>query len=47
MGKTLGSIGIGNIGAEVFRLAKPWDMNFIVHDPYVDAAAAEQLGVRL
>ena len=47
VGKTLGSIGIGNIGAELFRLAKPWDMNFIAHDPYVDAAAAEQLGVRL
>ena len=47
VGKTLGSIGIGNIGADLFRLARPWDMNFIAHDPYVEAAAAEQLGVRL
>ena len=47
IGKTLGSIGIGNIGAELFRLAKPWDMHFIAHDPYVEAAVAEPLGVRL
>ena len=47
IGKTLGSIGIGNIGAELFRLAKPWDMHFIAHDPYVEATVAEPLGVRL
>jgi phosphoglycerate dehydrogenase-like enzyme len=46
-GRTLGSIGIGNIGAELFRLARPLDMNFIAHDPAVDAAFAAQLGVRL
>ena len=34
VGRTLGSLGIGNIGAEVFRLAKPFDMKFIAHDPY-------------
>ena len=37
VGRTLGSLGIGNIGAEMFRLAKPFDMNFIAHDPYADA----------
>ena len=26
VGRTLGSLGIGNIGAEVFRLAKPFEM---------------------
>src|SRR6266850_4020552 len=31
IGRTLGSIGIGNIGAELFRLAKPYDMTFIAH----------------
>ena len=36
VGKTLGSLGVGNIGAEMFRLAKPFDMNFIAHDPYAD-----------
>jgi D-3-phosphoglycerate dehydrogenase len=47
VGKTLGSLGIGNIGAEAFRLAKPFDMNFIAHDPYADPALASTLGVRL
>lgn len=47
VGKTLGSLGIGNIGAELFRLAKPFDMNFIAHDPFVDSATARALGVRM
>jgi D-3-phosphoglycerate dehydrogenase len=47
VGRTLGSLGIGNIGAELFRLAKPFDMDFIAHDPYVDPATATALGVRL
>ncbi len=45
--KTLGSIGIGNIGAEMYRLAKPFDMKFMAHDPYADPAVAEALGVRM
>lgn len=45
VGKTLGSLGIGNIGAELFRLAAPLDMNFIANDPYADAALASSLGV--
>ena len=40
VGRTLGSLGIGNIGAEVFRLAEPFDMRFIAHDPYADPALA-------
>lgn len=47
VGRTLGQLGIGNIGAEVFRLAKPFEMNFIAHDPYVDPKVAKELGVRL
>ncbi len=47
VGLTLGSVGIGNIGAELFRLAKPFDMTFIAHDPYADAAVARDLGVQL
>jgi len=47
VGRTLGLVGIGNIGAEVVRLAKPLDMEVIAHDPYVDQATAEELGVRL
>jgi phosphoglycerate dehydrogenase-like enzyme len=47
VGRTLGSIGIGNIGAELFRLAKPFDMKFIAHDPYADRNAAQELGIEL
>lgn len=47
VGKTLGSIGIGNIGAEIFRLAKPLDMRFITHDPYVDPGVPKSLGVEM
>ena len=46
-GRTLGSIGVGNIGAEMFRLAKPFDMKFIAHDPYADATQMAALGVEL
>jgi phosphoglycerate dehydrogenase-like enzyme len=47
VGRVLGSVGIGNIGAEVFRLAKPFDMHFIAHDPYANPALAAELGIRL
>ena len=47
MGRTVGSIGIGNIGAEMFRLLKPFDVRMIAHDPYVDAGAAADLGIEL
>ena len=47
VGLTLGSIGIGNIGAEMFRLAAPFGMNFIAHDPYADEEVAKSLGVKL
>jgi D-3-phosphoglycerate dehydrogenase len=45
VGRTLGSIGIGNIGSELFRLARPFDMRFIAHDPFVDAEHFAALGV--
>ncbi len=47
VGKSLGSIGIGNIGAEMFRMARPLDMKFLAHDPYADAAIARELRVEL
>ena len=47
VGKTLGQLGMGNIGAEVFRLAAPFGMRLIAHDPYVDATLAGELGVEL
>ena len=47
VGKTLGQLGMGNIGAEVFRLAAPFGMRFIAHDPYQDPKVAAELGVEL
>lgn len=47
VGRTLGSLGIGNIGAEMFRMAKPFDMHFIAHDPFADPAGAAELGIEL
>ena len=46
-GKTLGVIGVGNIGREVFRLAKPLDMKFIGCDPYISPDSVKELGVKL
>ncbi len=47
VGRTLGSLGMGNIGTEVFKLAQPFDMRLIAHDPYADASMAAALGVTL
>ncbi|WP_119270160.1 NAD(P)-dependent oxidoreductase [Taklimakanibacter deserti] len=47
VGRTLGSVGIGNIGAEMFRMAKPFDMKFIAHDPFADRQVAAELGIEL
>ena len=46
-GKVLGVIGVGNIGKEVFRLAKPWDMVHLGCDPNVPQAAVNDLGVKM
>ncbi len=47
IGRTLGSVGIGNIGAEMFRMARPFEMRHIAHDPYAEPAVAAELGVDL
>ena len=47
VGRTLGSLGMGNIGAEVFKLAQPFEMRFIAHDPYASGKTAAALGVTL
>ena len=47
-GKTLGSVGCGNIGREMFRLAASLGFRrFIAYDPYADHDDARQLGVEL
>lgn len=47
VGRTFGSIGIGNIGAETFRLLRPFDMKFVAHDPFASKEVAAALGVEL
>jgi len=46
-GKTVGSIGLGNIGSELFRLLAPLNLVHIAYDPYAKSEDAEKLGVRL
>jgi phosphoglycerate dehydrogenase-like enzyme len=46
-GKTLGSIGVGNIGHDMFRLAKPFDMKHIAYDPYAKEAALADADIKL
>ena len=38
---------MGNIGAELFRLAAPFDLQFIAHDPYLNETQARELNVEL
>jgi D-3-phosphoglycerate dehydrogenase len=46
-GKTVGSIGVGNIGGEAYRLLAPLEMQQIAFDPYMKAEDAATLRVRL
>jgi phosphoglycerate dehydrogenase-like enzyme len=47
-GRNIGSVGMGNIGAEVFRLLKPIQPSrLLACDPYVSKEQAAQLGVEL
>jgi phosphoglycerate dehydrogenase-like enzyme len=47
-GKTVGSVGMGSIGTEMFRLLQPFDLGrLLALDPYVSQARAAQLGVEL
>jgi phosphoglycerate dehydrogenase-like enzyme len=46
-GRTLGSLGIGNIGAELFRITATLGMRRIAADPYAAPATAAALDVEL
>lgn len=46
-GKTLGVVGLGSIGREVVKRAKPFEMQVVAHDPYVSPQTARDLGVDL
>jgi len=47
MGRTLGVIGVGNIGAEIFRLAQPFDMRLLGCDPNVPQSSVNALNVTM
>lgn len=46
-GKTLGIIGLGNIGSQVAIRAKAFGMTVYAYDPYIPKEKAERLGVKL
>jgi len=46
-GRVLGSIGVGNIASELFRLAMPFAMRHLACDPYVTPESVAPLGVKL
>ena len=45
-GKTLGIVGMGNIGARVALRARAFDMALLVHDPYIPESHVTALGGR-
>jgi D-3-phosphoglycerate dehydrogenase / 2-oxoglutarate reductase len=45
--KTLGLVGLGNVGREVGRLAQAFEMPVIAYDPYVPSLVAQELGIKL
>ncbi len=45
--KTLGLIGLGNIGSEVARLAQAFQMQVVAFDPYISSRIAAEHDVRL
>ena len=46
-GKTLGIVGLGNVGSEVARRARGLEMKLIGYDPIISAERAENLQVEL
>jgi len=46
-GKTLGILGLGNIGREVSLLAAPLGLRQIAYDPFLSAESAADVGVEL
>ncbi|HEY8292724.1 MAG TPA: NAD(P)-dependent oxidoreductase, partial [Thermomicrobiales bacterium] len=47
-GRTLGTVGVGNIGTDFLRLVKPFDLGrTLAADPYIIPEQAASLGVEL
>ena len=45
-GKTLGIHAYGNVGKNVARIAKGFEMNVVAHDPYVSSEIVERDGIK-
>ncbi len=46
-GKTLGIIGLGNIGSQISIRAKAFGMKVLAYDPYIPREKGDRLGVKL
>ncbi len=46
-GRTLGLVGLGNIGRDVIELIRPFGMRHLAFDPYTTPEAAAAIGVEL
>lgn len=46
-GKKIGTIGLGNIASEFFRLLSPFDVSKFAYDPYKSSEDAANIGVKL
>ncbi len=47
VGRTLGLVGMGNIGKETFKLVKPFGMRHITFDPYITPADAAEVDAEI
>ena len=47
MGRTLGVVGVGNIGREIFKLAQPFGMKLLGCDPNIAQSSVASLGVTM
>jgi D-3-phosphoglycerate dehydrogenase len=44
-GKTVGLVGLGQVGARVAARLRPWNVTILAFDPYISAERAAELGV--
>ncbi|MDR6977840.1 phosphoglycerate dehydrogenase-like enzyme [Streptomyces sp. 3330] len=47
LGRRIGVVGASRVGRRLLELLRPHDFEVLLHDPYVDAAEAAELGTRL
>ncbi|KUN88717.1 hydroxyacid dehydrogenase [Streptomyces griseoruber] len=47
LGRRIGVIGASRVGRRLLELLRPYDLEVLLHDPYVDVTEAAALGARL